>query len=67
MTVKQLKEFLKNKDDSKECFFSVWSPSGEKRYRSSLPCNDYENDKFICITWQDDCRAGIITDQEYTN
>jgi len=73
MTVKELKEFLKNKPDNAECYFSVWMGGnryGERRFRTQLssPENTLSpSGKYLRITWVDDCQADHILENEFNS
>ena len=70
MTVKELKDYLKDKDDKLEVYTSVWyRNAGEKKQRVKLfrlDGNISKNGKFLRISWIDDCQGDEISDKEFT-
>jgi len=69
MTVKELKEILKDKADDLEVYSSRWTARGEVRQRMRLSRADGSNiapsGKHVRISWTDDCRADTIFEDEY--
>ena len=68
MTVGELKKLLNNFSDDLEVFTSVWTKEGEKSYRTRLSIQDpkriVKKDRYLRISWVDDCPADIIPEAE---
>lgn len=68
MTVKELRDFLADKDGDLEVYTSRWTHRGEVRQRMRLSRKEphiSDCGKHLMVSWTDDCIADTIYDQEF--
>jgi hypothetical protein len=72
LRVKELKDYLQDKDDDMQVFTSIWGVHGEVRQRVNLSVPELEgnissNKKYLRISWTDFCPAHQIDDDEFSS